>query len=288
MARHLRGIDDLTTAEILTLTDPSVLTPRSCEPLHGTLAFLFEQPSLRTMSSFARAAVRVGLAPITLTATGEAPRNVCDFEDEIFQLGLTSNCVVARTAHRLRPALLENMRVPFVNAGDGSNEHPTQALVDIAALRAEGLSGKRVTLMGNLRDHRVHHSLVKGLQRLGARVQLLSPVGLAMGREYLDQPVPEYLGSCAQEVDEVLSRTDALYLTSVVHWNAPTAQAQGFDLDLARATRVLPTGAKILHPFPRHGELARDLDGTRFDAYHAQTRRAPLIRERMLKMLLAA
>src|SRR3712207_4926584 len=98
---NLLSIRELSTEDLIELTTPPetgtgpLPGPRMTS---GTLAFLFEQPSLRTMSSFATAATRVGLAPIAITTTGNSFRDQTEFEDEIQQLSLTSRCVVVRTA----------------------------------------------------------------------------------------------------------------------------------------------------------------------------------------------
>ena len=285
-ARYLLSVDDLSVHELMALTKPQ---PRG-EPyrgVRGTLAFLFQQPSVRTMSSFASAGVQTGLTPIAVTATGQPPRDQCDVVDEVRQLGLTSACVVVRSAQPLDAAALRGASAPVVNAGDGSNEHPSQALLDIACLRQHGLDGKTVVLMGNLRDHRVHHSLVKALQRLGATVRLVCPPGLSMPERYLHAPLRCLETECAGEVDTALSTADYVYLTPVQSWDNPYATSgSAFTLDLARAKRVLKPGAIILHPFPRLGELAHDLDGTSFDGYHAQTAMGPEIRRRLLSFLL--
>ena len=286
-ARHLLSVDDLSDSEVMLLTQPQ---PRG-EPyrgVRGTLAFLFQQPSVRTMSSFASAGVQAGLTPITVTATGEAPRDQCDVVDEIRQLSLTSACVVARASRPLDVGALRGISAPVVNAGDGSNEHPSQALLDTACLRQRGLEGKTVVLMGNLRDHRVHHSLVKVLQRLGVTVRLVCPRNLGMPQQYLHAPIACLETDSIREVDAVLATADYVYMSPVAYWNNPNASpGAAFTLDLERATRVLKRGAIILHPFPRLGELAHDLDGTVFDGYHAQTAMGPEIRRRLLSFLLA-
>ena len=285
-ARHLLSIDDLGDAELMALTKPQ---PRG-EPyrgVRGTLAFLFQQPSVRTMSSFASAGVQAGLTPIAVTATGQPPRDQCNVVDEVRQLGLTSACVVVRSAQPLDAAALRSASAPVVNAGDGTNEHPSQALIDIACLRQHGLDGKKVVLMGNMKDHRVNHSLVKALHRLGLTVRLVCPPGLAMTTRYLPAPLRCLETECADEVDTVLSTADYVYLTPVQMWNNPYAtRGPAFTLDLERAKRVLKPGTVILHPFPRLGELAGDLDGTPFDGYHAQTAMGPEIRHRLLSFLL--
>lgn len=288
MNHLILSIDDLGIERVLQLTQPTAFGTAWQRPPAGLLALLFQQPSLRTMGSFAAAACQLGLCPMALTTTGDALRDQVDFVDEIRQLALISAAVVVRSKTPLPRDALRGLAVPVVSAGDGSNEHPTQSLVDVAAMRAHGLEHKTVTLMGNLRDHRVHHSLVRVLQQLGVTVQLLHPPGLEMPAQHLRGPLRAFAATSEEEVDTVLATTDFLYLAPVQYWNAPERQAgRAFRLDLARATRVLRAGARIFHPFPRHEELDPDLDHSAFDGYHAQTARAPEIRRRLLGWLLA-
>ncbi len=239
------------------------------------------------MSSFASAAVQAGLIPITIKATGNAYRDQCDVNDEIRQLSLTSACVVVRCSQPLDASSLQGIAVPVVNAGDGNNEHPSQTLLDIATLRQRGLDGKTVVLMGNLRDHRATHSLVKALQRLGVVVRLVCPPNLGMPQRYLRAPLDSIETESVDVVDGVLSQADYVYTTSIQFVNNPNATpGAAFTLNLERAKRVLKSGAIILNPLPRMGELAHDLDGTVFDGYHAQTAMGPEVRRRLLMFLL--
>lgn len=290
MPRNLLSIKDLDVAELTALTDPSFENQDDAPPLRGTLAFLFMQPSLRTMSSFANAAALLGLVPVPIRTTGDAFRDQVDLEDEIEQLARNSRCVVARTEVALQAERFGNLCAPLINAGDGKNEHPTQALIDITALRHLGLEGKHVVMMGNVAEHRVHHSLVGGLARLGmCSVELLGPKGMPMTAPYLPDGVPCTETDVLEEADEVLSRADFVYLTPTEYYSRPHAQFGNlFSLDLARARTVLKPSAKVLHPFPRLKELAFDVDNTSYDGYHLETSLATPVRRRMLSWLLRA
>lgn len=294
LARHFIRLDDLLDHELDELTRPfgsEGVRPVSHGP--GILSFLFQQPSLRTHSSFAAAATMLGLAPVSITTTGGELRDQCDLEDEILQLSRTSRAVVSRTTFALNSERFRAMQCPLLNAGDASNEHPSQTLLDITTMRSLGLdAGSHVVLLGNLKGHRVNHSLFLGLQRLGIPVTLMAPPGLEMPLEYyLSQGCAQHvrvvpLGTLAQ-ADEVLSSADFIYQSPLPAWaNPKQALEPAHRLDIARAARVLLPGARILHPFPRHGELSPDLDGSAFDAYALQTSLGPVVRARLLNFLL--
>ncbi len=288
MIRNLISMDDIADSELLLLTAPE--SRALCPPvmIHGTLTFLFEQASLRTMASFAAAGARVGLAPIAITTKGGAFRDQCDLYDEIDQLSLMSDCVVVRAGTELDRSRLSNCAAPVLNAGDASNEHPTQTILDIAVMRSLGLFGKTVAVVGNLRDHRTAHSLAKGLGRLPVKLRLVSPDGMAMPDRYVPDHAEVAIANTIAEVNAQIAEADFIYLPPVRYWNAPDLDFQGaYDFDLARAERVLKPSARILHPFPRFAELHQSVDGSKFDSYRAQTAMGPAIRERILRLMLA-
>jgi aspartate carbamoyltransferase catalytic subunit len=284
--RHLLGIDDLDDDELLMLSHPEL--PRGATPPApwGTLGLLFEQPSLRTASGFAASGLRVGLVPVAVDARGHAVRATLDLADELHQLSITTDCVAVRTGEALAGDALWACEAPVINAGDGSNEHPTQALIDLTALRREGLEGRRVVLMGNLRDHRTQHSLARALTRLGVDLTLLSPPELGMPPRYVNGQATVQSSDSAV-VDEVLSQCDCVYLTPTRYWNTPDHQGgNAFRLDLARARRVLRPKAVVLHPFPRLDELDASLDHSPYNGYHRQLGAAVPVRARLLEHLL--
>ena len=287
MSRNLLSVDDITDCELLLLTSPEVRFVPPPVMMRGTLAFLFEQASLRTMASFAAAGARIGLAPIAITTKGGAFRNQCDLHDEIEQLSLTSDCVIVRTATELDRSKLLNCAAPVLNAGDASNEHPTQTLLDITVMRSLGLFGKTVALVGNLRDHRTAHSLLKGLARLPVKVRLVAPDQLEMPVRYVPSHAAVAVANTSAEVDDQVADADFIYLPPVRYWNAPDLDFGGaYDFDLTRAERVLRSSARILHPFPRFAELDRSVDGSKYDAYRTQTAMGPAVRERILRLML--
>lgn len=293
MPRHLLSIADLSKEEIFSLTDPTFETAASFSAQHrGTLGLLFQQPSLRTMSSFAAAGVSLGLTPISIATTG-GEKNLRDrvrWEDEIHQLTLTGSlCVVTRAAKPLVKEDLLRSQVPILNAGDGNNEHPTQGLIDIATLRSHEFEGKNLALMGNLRDHRVFHSLLLALRWFPCKIHLLAPKVLMPDRKYWNEL--ENIKLCPVEdqrqLDVELGKMDFIYMSALEFYNTNhTFEPNMFKLNLEMAVTVLKPEAKILHPFPRFDELHGNLDYTSYDSYHAQAQAAPVVRRRVLNHFL--
>lgn len=316
--RHLMSILDLSGPELLKLSTPvssqerqACLRPQrhTSLALEGQTANLvFQQPSLRTLCSFSSAAHSLGLRVSAVQMTPHELRDQGSFEDELRQASHLGVVTVVRASQSLANMPLEGMAGPLVNAGDGANEHPTQAVLDLSVLRHFDLGGKTLVMMGNLKGHRVNHSLLRGLALLAsvsaeapARVVLLSPPDMAMPRQYLPSSlsgqgkecgclqVQELLTSSKAEVSELLSQADLIYQSPLASWETPTAALEGaYRLDMGRAKRVFRAHTKVLHPFPRLGELCESLDGTPHDGYHLQTASGPSIRKRLLRHVLRA
>jgi aspartate carbamoyltransferase catalytic subunit len=291
---NLLSIGDLDQDELLELTEFPLPSDRSrARKLPstelGTLGLLFEQPSLRTMSSFAAAAVRLGLTPVAITTAGNQFRDQTELHDEIHQLSLTSDCVVVRSQSPLDHGALGTCAAPVVNAGDGNNEHPTQTLIDLAVMRHFGLEGRVVAILGNLRDHRTAHSLALALRKLRVDVRLVSPPSLTMAHSYAGSDAQIVVANTVSDRNDAIRDADFVYLLPTMSLTSPDRLCEAaYSIDLAQAERVLRPGAKILHPFPRFGELAKDIDYSSFDAYHLQTSIAPYVRERVLRQVLAS
>lgn len=282
--KHLLSVSDLADDELDHLTAPEIDTTENRGVRGGLMSCVFEQPSLRTASGFAAAAVQLGLAPVFIDVRGHEVRRDLDLYDELEQLCMTSQLVVVRTSHPITADALENCESPVVNAGDGDNEHPTQALVDLAAIRRHFPDGCRVLQMGNLRGHRTQHSLSLALSRMGFSVQHVSPAGLPMPERF-SGGVTTVQTSDPDHVDSLLSLADIVYMTPVKYWDNPQAKDPAFELNASRALRVLRPGAKVLHPLPRCGELHRDVDSLAFNGYHDQLRGALNVRTKAMRLL---
>jgi len=284
--RHLLVVDDLSDQEVLMLTRPCFSPPPPTRTPWGTLSLLFDQPSVRTAAGFAASGLRVGLVPLGVQARGHSARDRVSIDDEVHQLSFISDCVAVRSSDTLHTEALRHCDAPVINAGDGCHEHPTQALIDLAALRMLGLEDQRVVLMGNLRDHRTQHSLARLLTRLGVTVTLLSPPGMAMPARFTGG-LTTIETDDADEADAVLSTSDFVYLTPTRCWNTPEHRCgAAFRLDLARARRVFRPTVRVLHPFPRTDELDPSVDASPYNAYHRQLALANGVRTRLLAHLL--
>ncbi len=253
------------------------------------LANLFFEPSTRTRLSFGAAFRRLGGSVETTVGMqfssmvkGET------LEDTVRVISGYADAIVLRhpelgSAARAAAAAT----VPVVNGGDGPGEHPTQALLDVYTIRRElgRVDEVCIALVGDLRYGRTVHSLARLLTCFrDVRILLVSPPALAMPEKviaYLDQR-----GVAWEKVGSLVEATrmaDVLYVTRI--------QAERFD-DPSDATRLMGTyivdramiesaersDITILHPLPRYGDLAPDVDSLPGAAYFRQAHNGVPIR----------
>ena len=277
--RHLLSASDLsrdeailildTAAELATVTDRSV---KKLPTLRGrTVVNLFFEDSTRTRISFEVAAKRLSADVINFAAKGSSVSKGESLKDTALTLeAMGADAVVIRhhasgAPHRLAHAGWIGGAV--VNAGDGTHEHPTQALLDAYTLRRHlragtgGLDGIRVAIVGDILHSRVARSNVVLLRTLGAHVTLVAPPTLMpVGVETWPCEVSYDIDSVLPEVDAVMmlrvqaERMQAAYFPSALEYS------RLYGLDAARFG-LLPAHAIVLHPGPmnRGMEISADV-----------------------------
>ena len=173
--KHLLGLEDMSAGEILTVLDladgylPCVLSRRPCPPrLKGrTVLNLFCEDSTRTRTSFTFAAERLGARVFQFHASTSSlnkKESLVDTARNVEAMGL--DAIVIRHQEREAPhRMAEAVRCSVLNAGDDAHEHPTQALLDMLAIRRRlgRLEGLTLALVGDVRHSRVARSNLFGL-----------------------------------------------------------------------------------------------------------------------------
>ena len=195
-------------------------------------------------------------------------------------------------------------RVPVINGGDGANEHPTQALLDLYTIRKEvsahgrRLDGLRIAMIGDLKHGRTVHSLIR-LLRLFERVQvtLVSPEELAMPEQYVEA-LREVGHSVvvSNELSASIAHVDIVYSTRIQEERfASQAEADvyrgRFRLNQAIYTRYCEPNTIIMHPLPRDSrasanELDNDLNHNPNLAIFRQTDNGVLVRMALFALIL--
>ncbi|MBI2381429.1 MAG: aspartate carbamoyltransferase [Gammaproteobacteria bacterium] len=270
------------------------------------LGSMFFEPSTRTRVSFGCAFnllgghVRetVGLQNSSLSkgeSLADTARVLSGYSDAIAMRHPTSGSVAEFAAAS---------RVPVLNGGDGANEHPTQALLDLYTIRKEliskgrDLDGLRIAMLGDLRYGRTVHSLAKLIKQFkGVKFSLVTPAELKMPGEIVEQ-----LRAAGHEVTETenleagIAGQDIVYMTRIQEERFPN-QAEAdryrgkFRLNSAIYTRHCEPHTVIMHPLPRDSrpeasELATDLDDNPNLAIFRQTDNGVLVRMALFALVL--
>jgi len=277
--RHLLSTGDLdakeailvldTAAELAALTDRSV---KKLPTLRGrTVVNLFFEDSTRTRISFEIAAKRLSADVINFAAKGSSVSKGESLKDTALTLeAMGADAVVIRhpasgAPHRLAHAGW--IQGSVVNAGDGTHEHPTQALLDAFTLRHRlrhgvgDLDGLRVTIVGDVLHSRVARSNVLLLSTLGADVTVVAPPTL------LPTGVETWPCAVTYDIDEVLPTSDAIMMLRVqaermqaAYFPSAREYSRRYGLDSERMSK-LPQDAIVMHPGPmnRGMEISADV-----------------------------
>ena len=258
-----------------------LISDRNSNLLKGKiLATLFFEPSTRTRLSFESAMYRLGgnvigfhSGDVSSIKKGES------IADTIRTVENYSDCIVMR--HSLEGAARmasKFARVPIINAGSGSGEHPTQALLDLLTITEEfgSLDGLNIGLMGDLKYGRTVHSLSILLSYFDVNVYFISPVELKMrnrDKDFLQQRHMNYKE--ITDYRKILDTLDILYMTRIQKERfidlEEYEKVKGFYIfrqdDLANTKEDF----RLLHPLPRITEISSDIDESKKAIYFKQT-----------------
>jgi aspartate carbamoyltransferase catalytic subunit len=268
--RHLlttEGLDAATATAVLDTADSLKQTllgrqVRKLPTLRGrTVVTLFYESSTRTRVSFEVAGKWMSADVINVSSSGSSVAKGESLRDTARTLAAAgADCVIIRhpasgAAHRLA-GWLAGTTTSVINAGDGTHEHPTQALLDAATLRERlgSLAGRRIAIVGDVLHSRVARSNVHLLRTLGAEVVLVAPPTLVP--EGLSRWLDEEKAPVSHELDAELPSLDAVMMLRVqaerMHGGYfPSAReyAIAYGLNEARLG-LLPAHAVVLHPGP--------------------------------------
>lgn len=219
----LLGIEHLTRVEIQAILDRA----RDFQPAPGqsfkrfdllrgrTVVNLFFEASTRTRTSFEIAAKRLGADAVSITAQASSVSKGESLVDTLNTLGaMRPDAIVMRHGASGAPHFLQrHLGIPIINAGDGTHEHPTQALLDARTIldRGKQLDGARVAIIGDIAHSRVARSNIHLLSKFGAQIVLCGPAAL----------LPRELGNLAPGVtlttnmDEAIRDADVIMMLRV-------------------------------------------------------------------------
>lgn len=256
MAKSLLGLKELSREEIESILDrahewehhPVKVTHSMAGKF---VANMFFENSTRTRFSFEVAEKRLGAEVLNFAAAAssvEKGESIYDTVRTLESMGIDAGVIRLKPVGLL-PQIAANIKIPLINAGDGNNEHPTQALLDLYTMRKHfgNLRGLRVVIVGDILHSRVARSNLWALSKFGAEVRLCAPDN--MQAKELAQWAP-YI-----EMDEALN-ADVIMMLRVQlerHERGMIRSAEeyraSYGLTLERAAK-LKDHAIIMHPAP--------------------------------------
>lgn len=257
------------------------------------LAALFYEPSTRTRFSFEAAMHKLGGGVLGTENASQFSSAIKGetLQDSIKIIGGYADVIVIRHYQEGSAKLAaEVSEVPIINAGDGIGEHPTQALLDVYTIFKErgNLGNLRITLIGDLLNGRTIHSLLSLLSLYkGLHMNLIAPSQLKLPDKY--KKILKERGVSFEEgtdLKKVLSSTDVLYVTRVQKERfANTEEYEKlkhyYIVDKEVLSQLNPK-AIVMHPLPRVGEIAADVDQDPRAAYFRQAKNGLYIRMALL------
>ena len=271
--KHLLSIADISRSDAIKILDTAAElarvsdTPMKKLPtLRGrTIVNLFAEDSTRTRISFEAAAKRLSADVINFSAKGSSVSKGESLKDTAQTLqAMGADAVIIRHGASGAPARLaacEWMSGSVINAGDGTHEHPSQALLDAFTIRKhlsqgrEDLQGLRIAIVGDVLHSRVARSNVLLLTKLGAHVTLVAPPTL------LPVGVESWPVSISYDFDQVLDSVDAVMMLRIQQERMgelffPNAReySRYFGLNTDRLNALHP-GAIVMHPGPMNRGL---------------------------------
>ncbi|MGA9526444.1 MAG: aspartate carbamoyltransferase catalytic subunit [Myxococcaceae bacterium] len=271
-SRHLLAIRGMTRPEVEALLEAAARHKQARQAgaplrvLTGRLvANLFFEDSTRTRSSFEIAAKSLGGEVLSWTAKGSSVAKGETLVDTARNIdAMRPAAIVMRHDQSGAAALVaRHVRSPVVNAGDGTHEHPSQALLDAFTLRERlgSLDGKHILIVGDILHSRVARSNLHCLRLLGAKVTFCGPVTLVpRGSEELGAQVSYDFDQVLPEADGVMMLRLQLERQTQSLFPSAREYARRYGLNAARAAKMKP-GAIVLHPGPinRGVELSWDV-----------------------------
>ena len=243
-----------------------------------TLGYIFYEPSTRTRMSFEAAMASLGGSSIGIAdLKSSSVEKGESLADTIRVIDLYSDVILLR--HPLDGSsrfAAELSKSPIINAGSGSEEHPTQALLDLyTILREKGkIDGLSIAIVGDLKYGRTVYSLLYGLANYKVDVHLVSPSTLRIRKESIYEIQDKLKIKEHGKLDEVLLEADVIYVTRIQRERFPDVQ----EYEKVKGTYTVDentlANAKsdiaVMHPLPRMDEISQSIDHTKNAIYFKQ------------------
>ena len=272
MNEHLLSMHDVSADDVIRILDTAesfrevgTRVIKKVPALRGrTVVNLFYENSTRTRISFELAAKRLSADVINFSTSGSSVSKGESLKDTALTLqAMGADAIVIRHSSSGSPHQLTKwVRGHVLNAGDGTHEHPTQALLDMYTMRERfgRIEGLRVAIVGDVMHSRVARSLSFGLVKMGADVTLVGPPTL------IPPDAPAWGVQVSYDIESVLPKLDVTYVLRVQRerqrlefFPSVREYSRLFGVTNARVG-MLPEGALIMHPGPMNRGVEIDSD----------------------------
>jgi carbamoyl-phosphate synthase/aspartate carbamoyltransferase len=312
---HLLSVLNLTKNQILNLINKAEIFKNENKNYNylknKTLVNIFYEPSTRTSCSFQAAMIKLGGNTINITDKYSSVEKGESLTDTIKTAACYGDIIVLRHPIKGSAHVASNVSsIPVINAGDGNNEHPTQALLDIFTIKTELikynidiLDTKRekkdkivITFMGDLKNSRTIHSLIHILCLFPVfRFIFVNPCNLEMPEEITQKLIELNIDFVTNNnIKEVIQITDVLYVTriqkerfkniheydAIVNSNTNNFIVKKSLLQYAKENMI------IMHPLPRLNEIDEEIDNDKRAVYFEQVKNGIYMRMAILDSLL--
>ena len=259
-----------------------------------TLGYLFFEPSTRTRLSFESAIALLGGTSVGIAdATSSSIHKGETLGDTVKVI--SSYCDVLVLRHSLDGSsrfAAEVSNKPVINAGSGTEEHPTQTIQDLFTIKKEKkkIDGLKIGIAGDLKYGRTVYSLLYGLRNYDVDIHLISPESLRIRSDSTYDIKKELSYTESSNLDEYIDDLDVLYVTRIQKERFPDeeeyAKVQGSYVIGSDMVKKMKDDAIILHPLPRIDEISTDVDNTKQAKYFEQAEYGKYTRAALLGLIL--
>ena len=258
------------------------------------LGYIFYEPSTRTRMSFEAAMASLGGNSIGIfDSKFSSIEKGESLSDTIKVMDLYSDVIVLRHSgdgsSRYASELAKN---PVINAGSGSEEHPTQAMLDLYTIMKEKgkIDNLKIGIVGDLKYGRTVYSLLYGLINYNVKVYLISPNGLEIRKESIFEIQDKIKIEENNNLEEIISDLDVLYVTRIQKERFADLQeyekVKGtYTIDKNMMDKI-KSDLIIMHPLPRIDEIAYFIDDTNNAVYFKQALYGKELRSALLALIL--
>ena len=259
-----------------------------------TLGYLFYEPSTRTRLSFDSAIASIGgnslgISNISSSSTQKGE----SLADTVKMMSIYSDILVLRhTLDGSSRFASEISDKPVINAGSGTEEHPTQAIQDLFTIKKEKkkIDGLKIGIVGDLKYGRTVYSLLHGLGNYDVDVRLISPESLRIRSDSTYEIKKNLDFTESTKLEDHIDELDVLYVTRIQKERFPDEEeylkVKGSYIVGLDMVKKMKDDSIILHPLPRIDEISTDVDKTKNAKYFQQVEYGKHTRAALLGLIL--